>query len=223
MKSRILRNILRFALWIAPVILLAAVPAAAGSSVPDSAAAPSRSPVWEFSLAGYYYSFPYDKDLLVVVGWAQHGALHLEGRYNYEDRKTGSLFAGWTFSTGEALTASLTPMAGVAFGQTSGFIPALEAELAYGIADLYVETEYLYDFNEKSDGFFYTWLELGFSPGELFRLGLVAERTRLFETPLVVDRGPFVQIAPGFGSASVYAFNLFTEIWYLVIGLQVDW
>jgi len=124
---------------------------------------------------------------------------------------------------GETFTAALTPMAGVAFGRTTGIVPALEAELGYGIADLYLESEYLIDLNEKEWSFFYTWLDLGVSPGDLFRVGLSAQRTRLFQTPLELDRGLFVELTPDVGAVSLYAFNVFTDNWFMVISARVDW
>jgi hypothetical protein len=111
----------------------------------------------------------------------------------------------------------------VAFGRTTGIIPALEAELGYGIADLYLESEYLIDLDESKWSFFYTWLELGVSPGDLFRVGLSAQRTRLFQTPLELDRGLFAQLTPDLGAVSLYAFNLFTDNWFMVISARVDW
>jgi hypothetical protein len=151
------------------------------------------------------------------------GPLHLEGRYNYEDLKTASLFAGWTFSTGGSLTVDLTPMVGVAFGQTTGIVPAVEASLGYRTFDFYIESEYLVDLGEEPESFVYSWGELGYSPMDVLRCGLVAERTRVLQTPLGVERGAFLQVAPDPAVLSLYAFNPFTEYWFLVIGLEIAW
>ncbi len=76
-------------------------------AAPDSGDAPSppspaSAPGWAFSATGMYY-FPPDQDnFLLVIGTADRGSLHLEARYNYEALDTGSLFAGWTFSGGNA-------------------------------------------------------------------------------------------------------------------------
>ncbi len=142
----------------------------------------------EFSVAGYYYAFPADDDLVMAVARADRGTLHLEARYNYEDRRTASVFAGWNFAAGETFTIELTPMAGIAFGNTRGIIPALEMSLGYGPLDLYAEGEYLFDLRDKEGNFAYTWLELGFTPADPLRAGLVAQRTRIFREP--VGSGP---------------------------------
>lgn len=223
MRVRSVRRLRALVAAASIVLLLPATSVVAGRSLPDSTTAPAGDVPWEFSAGGYLYTFPFDEDFLIAVATAQHGRLHLEARYNYEDRKTGSAFIGWTLSMGETFTAALTPMAGVAFGRTTGIVPALEAELGYGIADLYLESEYLIDLNEEEDSFFYSWLELGVSPADLFRVGLAAQRTRLFQTSLELDRGPFAQLTPDLGAVSLYAFNLFTDSWFMVISARIDW
>jgi len=205
------------------LLLVFVLPNAAGARPPDSLGTPVKHDLWEFSVAGFYYTLPSDDDVLVAVARADRGSLHLEARYNYEDLRTGSVFAGWTLSAGESLTAALTPMAGMAFGSTTGIIPALEMSLGYAMLDFYAESEYLFDVHEKSGNFFYSWLELGVTPNDLLRVGLTAQRTRIFQSPLELDRGLFAQVTPELGSMSVYAFNLSTDYWFLVVGLEIAW
>lgn len=205
------------------LMFAAVLPDHARATLPDSLETNGKERQWEFSIAGYYYALPADNDVLVGVFRQDLGNLHLEGRYNYEDRNTASVFAGWTLSAGESFTIALTPMAGVAFGSTAGIVPALEASLGYGMFDFYGEGEYLIDVNDKSGNFFYSWLELGITPNELFRAGLAAQRTRVFESPLEVDRGLFAQINPEPATVYVYAFNLFTDSWFMVMAVQIAW
>ncbi len=207
--------------YLVSALLLALLIRDTGYAGPADSAGSSGA--WDLSVAGYYYAFPGEEDLLMVTARANRGMLHLEARYNYEDRRTASAFGGVNVSLGETFTADLTPMAGVAFGNTRGVIPALEMYLAYGVFDFYAEGEYLFDLDDEAGNFAYTWLELGASPAELFRAGFVAQRTRLFETALEIDRGLFAQVKPGPGTVSLYGFNLFTDSWYLVIGIEVRW
>ncbi len=206
------------------LIVVLLLPYAENFAQTDSLSARAGKPVpWEFSLAGYYYAFPADEDFAMAVGRAQRGSLHLEGRYGYEDRRTASFFVGWTLSKGEDFTIELTPMGGVALGNTRGIIPALEMSLGYRAFDFYAEAEYLFDLNDKEGNFAYTWLELAGTPTEVLRAGLVAQRTRVVQSPLDIDRGFFAQLKPGPTIVSVYAFNLFTDSWFLMIGLELDW
>jgi hypothetical protein len=66
-------------------------------------------------------------------------------------------------------------------------------------------------------------VEIGLSPMNLFRAGFVAQRTRIFETPLDVNRGLFASVTPEFGAVSVYVLNLSTESWFVVIGARLEW
>jgi len=72
------------------------------------------------------------------------------------------------------LTYDLTPIIGAVFGAKQGVAPGFEASVVYGIADFYTEAEYMYDTNAKEDNYTYAWSELGLSPVEWLRFGLVA-------------------------------------------------
>ena len=85
---------------------------------------------WSFAAATYYYVLPGEKNTATVLGYADHKSLHLEARYNYEDRETGSVFGGYMFEAGNKLMVSLTPMIGIVFGNTNGIAPGLEASLS---------------------------------------------------------------------------------------------
>src|SRR6187402_3699115 len=65
------------------------------------------SSAWSFAAATYYYILPGEKNTATILGYADHKALHLETRYNYEDRETGSVFAGYMFEAGNKLAVSL--------------------------------------------------------------------------------------------------------------------
>ena len=178
---------------------------------------------WEGSITGYYYLLKDNSDFAIAIAAVDHGSLHLETRYNYEDMKTGSVFAGWTLSAGRTFRAEFTPMLGAAFGQTVGIVPAFELSLAYDVFDFYDESEYLFDLQDGASSYLYSWLELGVRPSEFLRLGLSAQRTRVIETPLEVERGVFLQMNPRFGSVSVYAFNLVTDHWFLILAVEISW
>jgi len=155
-----------------------------------------------------YYSFPDQSDFLLAVASAEQGQLHIEARYNYEAIDAGSLFAGWKFSGGKALTYDLTPILGVVFGTTQGIAPGFEASLVYGITDFYTEAEYVYDTGVKDDSYTYAWSELGFSPLEWLRFGLVGQRTRLYNSSRDIQQGGFAQlITPGKVTLGLYVFN----------------
>lgn len=186
-----------------PVLAIAA-PDGEGSPSPRSSV---NAPGWVFSATGMYYTPPDEDNFLLVIATADRGALHLEARYNYEALETGSLFVGWTFAGGDKLTYELTPMLGAVFGATQGIAPGFEASLAYGIADFYIEAEYLYDFDNHEDNYTYAWSELGFSPLEWLRFGIVGQRTRVYNSERDIQRGGFAQLLFGKATLGFYVFN----------------
>jgi hypothetical protein len=183
------------ALWLLP-LLTAAVPA-------DEALAPG----WEFSVSPNAYFFPGEGDFVLGIATADRGPLHLEARYNYEDRNTASLWAGWNWSTGEKVELTVTPMLGAVFGDTDGIAPGFELSLAWKKLDYYIESEYLFDLDDSDDNFIYSWSELGVSPWDWLRVGLVGQRTRVYETGLDIQRGVFAQAVVGRVSVGVDWFN----------------
>jgi len=162
---------------------------------------------WDFSATGYYYALDDQSNYLSAIATADRESVHLEARYNYEALDTGSLFAGWNFSGGEALTWELTPILGAVFGAKQGIAPGLEASVAYGIVDFYVEAEYMHDFDVREDSFTYAWSELGFSPLAWLRFGIVGQRSRAYQSDRDIQRGGFAQITYDKVTLGTYVFN----------------
>ena len=156
------------------------------------AAAPTK-PDWGFGATVYPTQVRGGENYTSGIVVANRGSLHLEARVNYESIGARSAFVGWTFSGGETLTWELTPLLGGAWGTTKAFVPALEASLAWGKFDFYIEAEYVRDNAEKNDSYLYAWSELGARPVEWLRLGLAAQRTRAYGGDRDIQRGPFVQ------------------------------
>jgi hypothetical protein len=173
-------------------------------SSPSSTAGPAG---WTFDLSASYYSFRNQDDFTLAVLRADRGPLHLEARYNYEALDSGSLFVGWKFSGGEKLAWEVTPILGVVFGQKEGIAPGIELSLGYGIVDFYSESEYVRDTSVRQDSFTYSWNELGFSPLEWLRFGLVTQRTMVYQSDRDIQRGLFAQFTHRKATLGIYAFN----------------
>jgi hypothetical protein len=162
---------------------------------------------WAFDLSASYYSFRNQDDFTLAVLRADRGQLHLEARYNYEAIDSGSLFVGWKFSGGNKLTWEVTPMLGAVFGQKEGIAPGLEFSLGYGIVDFYSESEYVRDTDVKEDSFTYSWNELGFSPLEWLRFGIVTQRSMVYQSDRDIQRGVFAQVKYRKATLGAYVFN----------------
>jgi hypothetical protein len=146
---------------------------------------------------------------------ADHNWLHLEARYNYENFRTGSLWAGYNFSWGKKWQFAVTPMIGGVFGRTNGIAPGCEASLTWKRLEFSLDNEYVFDTTSKSGNFYYAWPQVTFQATSWLKFGGVAQHTKTFQTKIDVQRGFFVGVMhkklefttfvfnPGTSSASV--------------------
>ncbi len=202
----------------AAAVACAVVPAAMAAAEPDAQVEPETT----LALTGFYYAMRDQPDFGVGVASLNHGSLHLEGRYNYEARDAGSVFAGWKFAGGDAVSFEVTPILGGLFGAAHGVIPGVEASVAYGTLDAYVEAEYVYDLAQHSASYFYAWSELGWKPAPWLRLGLAGQRTREIENGRDLQRGAFTQLFIDKATLGIYAFNPDSGSRYVIVSLGVQ-
>lgn len=178
---------------IALVALLVIPMAQAQEAVPGRrASVPDREP-WEFALTAYPTTVRGGDRTTSAIAVADRGPVHFEARYGYESRDSRSAFAGWTFSGGDTVKWELTPLAGGGWGPARAIIPGLEASLAWGRLDAYVEAEFVRDRDDSRGNYNYAWSELGFRPFEWLRVGAAGQRTRLYGGEREFQRGPFAQ------------------------------
>jgi len=196
-------------------IALLCAPHASGQTVGVQAPAAPAPPTveteeaveWSFSAATYVYFVPDDANYAQPTFTADRGRLHLEARYNYEDHKTGSLWAGYNFSGGDKVAWELTPMFGGVFGNTSGLAPAYKGSLTWWKLEFASEGEYVFDVRDSSESFFYNWSEFTLAPAEWWRVGLVTQRTRVYATDRDIQRGVLVGFTYKGIDSAVYVFN----------------
>lgn len=182
----------------------------------------SASPL-AVSASGYYYFFQgSENNTLTLIGYLDYKSFHLEPRYNYEEQNTGSVFAGWKFEAEGKVSFAATPMVGIVFGSLKGFAPGLELELSYKAFDFYSESEYVIDQAGSQFNFFYMWTELGYSPVEKFRTGISAQRTRLYETGLDLQRGVFAEYSFWKLTAGFHYYNPFTTDYFFIASLNFE-
>lgn len=162
---------------------------------------------WSFSASAYAYFVPDSEDYVQPTITADRGWLHLETRANYEDLDTGSVWIGYNCSIGSDLTLDLTPMVGGVFGNTTGIAPGYKASLAWSDLTLYSEAEYVLDSSDSSASFFYAWSELTWAPVSCFRFGVVAQRTKVYETDRDVQRGLLLGLSFGRVDLTAHVFN----------------
>ena len=177
-----------------------------GQGTPAAAPSAAKNP-WDYNLTVDGYIIPDETGYVDPVFSANHGWLHLEARYNYENLRTGSLWVGYNFSAGKKLVLEVTPMIGGVFGRTNGIAPGCEASLTYKKIELSIANEYVFDTTDKSGNFYYSWPQLTYSPVDWFRVGLVAQRTKAFHTSLDTQRGFLVGVSHKKWEFTTYIFN----------------
>ncbi|HEX6812147.1 MAG TPA: hypothetical protein VF384_11030 [Planctomycetota bacterium] len=167
----------------------------------------AAEPAWSFSASVYTTFVPDDREYVVPTFTADRDWLHLELRYNYEDLDTVSAWVGYNFIVEDEISLEFTPMVGGVFGSTNGYAPGYKGTLSWWQLELYSEGEYLFDSEVDSDSFFYSWSELTFAPVEIFRFGLVTERTRLYDTASDIQHGLLVGFSGESFDVTAYLFD----------------
>ena len=177
---------------LAAIVALLLMPLAASAQTAPTASTPSPARAWSFLASAYTYIVPDDANYVQPTFTADRNRLHVEARYNYEERKTGSLWIGWNLSGGDAVEWELTPIVGAVFGEVDGVAPGYKGSVTWRNINLYSESEYVIDTGNTSDSFLYNWSELTYALTDAVRAGLVVQRTRAYKSDRDVQRGLIV-------------------------------
>jgi len=188
---------------------------------PVAALAAEADATTTFAATGYYYAMRDQPDFGVGVATIDHGQLHFEARYNYEVRGAGSAFVGWKFKGGDTVTFEVTPIVGGLFGSARGVVPGVEASVAWGPFDAYIEAEYVDDRRQEGGSYYYAWSELAWKPVEWLRVGLVGQRTHTVDSDRDLQRGVFAQVTVQRLTFAVYGFNPDSAARYVIASVGV--
>jgi len=189
----------------AVILATLAVLLAGDSAWAQATAVPEKA--WSFSASAATYILPDEPNYVLPTFSADCGWLHLEGRFNYEDRDTGSAWFGYNFSVGETVTLEITPMIGAVFGNTNGVAPGYKGSLTWRMLQLYSETEFVINPGDSDNNFLYTWSELEVAPVDWCRFGLVVQRTKAYQTEFDIQRGFFAGVSYKGLDVTAYVFN----------------
>lgn len=162
---------------------------------------------WRFYLNVSGYLVPHDRSYASPIFSADRKKIHIAARYNYENTETGSVWFGYNLNLGDKLVLEATPMFGGVLGNTAGLAPGYKAALAWRQVELSTEGEYVFDLRNHIGSFFYSWMELSYSPREWWRTGLVAQRTKAYSTSLDIQRGLLFGVSGKNMDLTAYVFN----------------
>lgn len=181
---------------------------------------------WSVRAAAATYFLPDDDNYVQPTVAVDRDALHLETRYNYEDRNSLSAFIGWNFEVGSKVKLELTPMFGGVVGDTNGVIPALELTLSVSRLEVYSEGEYVVDVDHARNKFLYNWSEISVWATDWLRAGMVTQRTRTLRLPKKfqrdIQRGVLAGVSIGKIEGAFYLFNPGSDDSYVVASVGVS-
>jgi hypothetical protein len=181
---------------------------------------------WSVRAAAATYFLPDDDNYVQPTVAVDRDALHLEGRYNYEDRNSVSGFIGWNFEVGNKVKLELTPMFGGVAGDTNGVMPAVELTLSFSRFEVYSEGEYVIDVPHARNKFLYNWSEVSVWATDWLRAGLVTQRTRTLRLPKAferdIQRGLLAGVSIGKIEGAFYLFNPGSDDSYIVASVGVS-
>lgn len=203
-------------------VLLAVTTAPSAAQDDETPAGGGLVPGWEFNLSLNNYIFPGDEWYLLPILTADRGRLHLEARYNYEDRKTASVWGGWRFGWEGEVSGEVIPMGGIVFGSTSGMAPGLEVDVSWWKLEFYSELEYLFLFDDPSGNYLYAWSTLTVAPNDWLTVGLVGQRSRVVESGLDIERGVLIGGWYDRFGLTYHWVNPFTDDVYHILTLDVS-
>jgi len=175
--------------------------AQAGSEAAD------HIPAWTASASVMAYWLPDDDMFTAPTLLIDRGKLHLEARYNYENLNTASVWLGYNTRFGHNISVNFTPMLGVVSGDTNGIAPGYHLTVDWRAFEFYSEAEYVLDRDDHSDSYFYSWSEAAWSPVDWLRVGLAAQRTRVYKSDRDIQRGVFIGVSLSAISLNAYVFN----------------
>jgi hypothetical protein len=161
------------------------------------------------------------KNILTLITKADRKKLHLEARYNYEDRNTASVFGGMNFTFGNELKFDLTPMAGIVFGRLNGAVPGLETDLSYRIFNFITQSEYIIDFAGFKSDYLYTYMQIDATMNK-FALGMAAQKNKLYETRRDLQLGVFAQYQVFAVQTKLSYYNPFSTDYFFVATIDIN-
>lgn len=188
---------------IARVVVLAA-----GTACSLTGQAQDSTRTWAFDASVITFLYRDTIALWNPAFTADHGHLHLEARYQWEDWQTGSLWAGYWFGFGNELEVNVAPMVGGVFGLTNGVAPGYTLDASWRSLSFYSSSEYVFVPEDDSSSFGYTWTELSIDLDHLL-FGIVVQRTRTFDSSLDLQKGMLLLREQGNFTFGMYLFNAF--------------
>jgi len=169
-----------------------------------------------------YLGLPGASAIVPVMHFETAGKLYGELRYNYEAEQTVTVLGGRSFKKEGDLSLRITPLAGFSAGTFTGITVAVHTEMEWKNFYFSSQTQQSIGTKKISDGFFFSWSELGYTVREHFFAGAAMQYTsRKGEK----DLEPGIVAGLNFKSFSFpcYLFKPFQPGTHIVLGINYEW
>jgi len=171
----------------------------------------------------YYYYTGSSSTFAPIVNYKFENNLYLEGRYNYEDLHTASLYVGKTFENSSDFSLSFTPIAGAVFGLYKGASLGANLYVDYKKFSLSYQPQYTLSIASKENNFIYSWSDLTYEISKNFSFGVSAQFTKMYQVKSMVEKGVMLQFSYKNLTLPIYAYNPQSPDRYFLLGLTLEW
>jgi hypothetical protein len=177
----------------------------------------------EVGLEQYYFGGSHQQyNYLPMLHVQNSRHWYAEARYGYEAQNTISLCIGKTFSGGNKLTWSATPLMGGAAGRFLGASVGVNTELRYKKTSFSSQAQYSVSANNSNQSFIYSWSDISQQIYSWCYAGISLQHTcgtqfHKLETGILTgfDLGNCV--------IPIYIFSPYNNNRYIVVGLNLTW
>lgn len=189
------------------------------SLIPFLTTAQSKTSIEQYHVAGNNRNYM----PMSIAHFQNDKKWYAEGRYNYEESETFSLYVGKTFSRENNLSYSLTPLLGGALGNFNGVSAGLNMDFDYNRFSFSGQSQYSFSTDQRADNFFYNWSELVYQPLGWLYGGVSVQNTHLYKTETVYEPGVLLGITFRNLTIPMYTFAPFKKNRYFILGLTIEW
>jgi len=158
-----------------------------------------------------------------VIHHVSKKGIYTELRYNYEELKTASVYAGKSFDKKGKLEYTITPMLGLVFGNFNGGSIALNIEATHKKTFVSMQTQYTISNDNVKNNFFFNWTELGYQPLKWLYAGVSTQQTIQYSGNVQSEYGMLTGFIIKKITIPVYAFSPFSKNQNFIIGINTEW
>ena len=171
----------------------------------------------------YYYTGDGPSSIVPKIYYQSRKNWYGELRYNYEASQTVSMNAGKMFSKKNAISYSLTPVAGIVLGKLNGINTGMNIDMDYKKLFFSSEIEYTFSIDKNSGNLFLTWSECGYQFTKKIYSGIALQVIKNGHQKNIWEPGIMAGLVHANWTFPLYMFNPFNSNRNYVLGINWQW